>query len=207
MAASKQRRRQGSKSAAPGRIDELVEIAARLFVEKGYDATSMQGVADEMGILKGSVYHYVRTKEDLLWMIVEPRLTELVENAREILSDTDEPALERIRRAIEAHAKSFAESYPYMVVITRENGETISAKRRKRFTELRREYHDIWKAAIVEGIKAKELRSDLDVSVILQSIFGMVNWMFRWFDPKGPMSAEEIGHTFGEIVTTGIEAK
>jgi AcrR family transcriptional regulator len=194
----------GRSQSAPTRIDELIAVSARLFVTRGYDATSMQEIADEMGILKGSVYHYVRTKEDLLWMIVEPRLTELVEIATAIFADADRPVLARISAAIEANAERFEIDYPYMIVITRENGETISAERREQFTALRDRYHQLWKSAITEGIASGELRGDLDASVTVEAIFGMVNWMFRWYHPEGPLSAREIGGAFAAIVTAGI---
>jgi AcrR family transcriptional regulator len=198
--------RSRSRSAAPprARSDELVEIAAKLFLERGYDATTMQEIADEMGILKGSVYHYVRTKEDLLWMIVEPRFTELVNNARAIVEQHDRPVLERVRLALEAHAHSYDVHYPYMFVTTREDGSTISPKRQRRFEDLQHEYYQLWKDMIEEGVVNGELRSDLDTSTVVHAMFGMLNWMFRWFRQDGPMSAEDVGGTFASIAAAGL---
>jgi AcrR family transcriptional regulator len=183
-----------------------VQIAAKLFLERGYDSTSMQEIADEMGILKGSVYHYVRTKEDLLWMIVEPRFSELVDNAGAIFEQHDRPVLERVGLALEAHAHSYAAHYPYMFVTIREDGRTISPKRRKHFEGLQQDYYQLWKAALSEGVDSGELRSDLDTSTVVHGIFGMLNWMFRWFRPDGPMTAEDVGRTFASLVACGLTA-
>ncbi|NUT56796.1 MAG: TetR/AcrR family transcriptional regulator [Thermoleophilia bacterium] len=179
-------------------------MAAGLFRERGYDATSMQEIADRMGILKGSVYHYVKTKEDLLWMVVEPPLLELVTNAQEILTEDGRPLSERLRRAMIAHAESFEEHYPHMFVMTRENGETLSAKRRQDLDGLRRKYFQVWRKAIVEGQKTGEIRSDVDPSIAVHGIFGMINWMFRWFKTGGRASARDVADQFATIAIDGL---
>jgi AcrR family transcriptional regulator len=191
----------------PTRSVELVEVAARLFRDRGYDATSMQEIADEMGILKGSVYHYVKTKEDLLWMVVEPPLRELVDTARVILDEPDVPLVERLHRAMEAHAKSFEGHYPHMFVITRENGDTLSPARRKDFNALRAEYFRLFETAIAKGQETGELRSDIEPRLVVQAIFGMLNWMFRWFKPRSQTSATDVADAFGAILAGGIVAR
>jgi AcrR family transcriptional regulator len=189
---------------APERSRELVDVAARLFRDRGYDATSMQEIADEMGILKGSVYHYVRTKEDLLWMVVEPPLRELVDTARRILEDESIPVVDRLGQAMEAHARSFEVHYPHMFVITRENGETLSPKRREEFDAMRDEYFKIWRAAVLQGRRSGELRDDTDVRNTVQAIFGMLNWMSRWFTPGRRSSAGDVARDFATILARGI---
>jgi AcrR family transcriptional regulator len=189
---------------APKRREELVAVAARLFHDQGYDATSMQDVADQMGMLKGSVYHYVRTKEDLLWMVVEPQLIELVDTAKAVFADVAVPLPERLRLALEAHARSFERNYPHMFVITRENGETLSSTRHKSFDRLRSRYFKLWFDAVVDGQASGELRADLDPRIVVQAIFGMLNWMFRWFKPGGKSTAEEVARTFSALLSDGL---
>ena len=189
----------------PGRNAELVQAAAALFRDRGYDATSMQEIADRMGILKGSVYHYVRTKEDLLWMVVEPPLRELVDGAQRVLGEKSRPLTERLYDAMEAHAESFEAHFPHMFVMTRENGETLSDRRREDLDALRRKYFQLWRRAIVAGQKSGEIRDDIDPSVAVHGIFGMLNWMFRWFRPGGKMPAKAIAHQFGSILLDGLQ--
>jgi AcrR family transcriptional regulator len=190
--------------AAPQRNAELVNVAATLFRERGYDATSMQEIADEMGILKGSVYHYVKTKEDLLWMVVEPVLLELVSRAQEILGDADTPLADRLTAAMVAHAVSFEDHFPHMFVMTRENGETLSAKRRQDLDGMRRKYFQIWRKAIVEGQERGAVRTDVAPSIAVHGIFGMINWMFRWFKPGGRASARDVAEQFAVIAIEGL---
>jgi AcrR family transcriptional regulator len=189
---------------SPVRQEELVTVAARLFRERGYDATSMKEIADEMGILKGSVYHYVRTKEDLLWMVVEPPLRGLVEQARGLLSAPDRSVKQRLADATMAHAGSFEVHYPHMFVITRENGETLSPARRREFDAMRSEYMRLWVEAVQSGIDNGELRDDLNPRVAVHAIFGMLNWMFRWFVPDRSLDAQDIAVGFADIFTRGV---
>ena len=188
-----------------GRRDELARVAAELFRNRGYDATTMQEVADAMGILKGSVYHYVRTKEDLLWMVVEEPLHELVANAREIFSTKDLSASASLTLAIEAHAVAFERHYPHMFVITRENGETLSPARRTEFDSLRAEYFKLFRRAVTQGMKTDDLRPDIDPSLTVYAIFGMLNWMFRWFSPGRRADAADVAAAFSDILIAGIK--
>jgi AcrR family transcriptional regulator len=181
-----------------------VSVAAELFRERGYDATSMQEIADRMGILKGSLYHYVRTKEDLLWVVMEPPLRELVETAQQILRDTSVPLSDRLIAVMEMHAESFEANYPHMFVMTRENGDTLSDQRRKDLDGLRRKYFKLLRDTIVAGQKAGDLRDDIDPSIAVHGIFGMLNWMFRWFTPGGRMKARDVARQFASIVIAGL---
>jgi TetR/AcrR family transcriptional regulator, cholesterol catabolism regulator len=187
-----------------GRVEELRIVAARLFRDQGYDATSMQDIADEMGILKGSVYHYVRTKEDLLWMVVEAPLRDLVKDVEKILTDDSIPLGDRMTKAMEQHARSFEVDYPYMFVIVGETGDALAPARRRAFAELQARYTTIWEHALQAGVKDGTLRADLEVRIVCQAIFGMINWMFRWFKPGQSLSATEVASTFSTILLQGI---
>jgi TetR/AcrR family transcriptional regulator, cholesterol catabolism regulator len=188
----------------PERNEELIAVAARLFRDRGYDGTSIRDIASAMGIGKSSLYHYVATKEDLLWMIVEAPLTGLVETVAAVFADTTIPLAERIRLASEAHCESFERYHPHMFVITRENGETLSTPRRTDLVALRDRYYLLWKQAIVAGRRSGEIRSDLDVGVAVQAILGMINWMFRWFSPGGKVTARAVADQFADLLVAGV---
>lgn len=189
-----------------GRREDLVAAAARLFQERGYDATSMQDLANEMGILKGSLYSHVSTKEDLLWLIVKEPLSELLNEVRAIFADRSLTAPERIRAAIEVHCTSFERHHPHMFVITRENGETLSPDLRTQIDAMRDEYIAVWKKAITAGKRAGELRADLDTAITVEAILGMVNWMFRWFKPGGRLTARSVADEFARLIEPGLVA-
>jgi AcrR family transcriptional regulator len=192
------------KKAMPARSEELVRRSAEVFRERGYDATSIQEIADRMGILKGSLYHYVNTKEDLLWMVMEPPLRELVDGAEQILGDISLDLTDRLVAVMVAHGESFEVNFPYMFVMTRENGDTLSEARRKDLDGLRRKYFKLLRDAIAGGQKAGEIRDDLAPSTAVHGIFGMLNWMFRWFKPGGRKKAAEVAREFADIAIEGL---
>ena len=189
---------------APERADELVAIAATLFSEQGYEATPMQDIADRMGILKGSIYHYVTSKADLLWLVVEPPLRELVTSAEAILKDTERPLDDRLAAAIRAHAESFEAHYPHMAVMTREDGEALSDERRNDLDALRRRYFELWRETLVGGQRTGEVRRDTDPAIAVMGIFGMLNWMCRWFEPGGRMAAADVAEEFSKLLIAGL---
>jgi TetR/AcrR family transcriptional regulator, cholesterol catabolism regulator len=158
-----------------------------------------------MKIRKASLFHYVRTKEDLLWMVVEPPLRQLVANAQVILSpDSDAPAMKKLSDAMEAHARSFDELYPHMFVITQEHGKSLTASRRTEFDALRESYTQLWVDAVEAGMKSGELRGDIDARLTTYAILGMLNWMFRWYAPGRRFSSDEVAHQFASLVGKGL---
>lgn len=187
------------------RFQELLEVSAQLFRDRGYDATSMQDIADAFGVMKGSLYHYVTTKEDLLWMIVEGPFEELVDNAAAIFADRSVPILERMHRAITAHCERFERHYPHIIVTTRENGASLSPERRAALMSLRDRYYNLWKRAVTAGKRSGELRADVDVSVTVQAVLGMVNWMSRWYHPGGGLAPTTIADQFALILQVGLK--
>lgn len=191
---------------AGARGAELIEVAARLFRENGYDATSMQQIADEIGILKGSLYHYVRSKEDLLWLIVEPNLRATHGEVKDILQAGSEPLVERIRRAIEAHMSRF-EDGTHMYVIARETGSSLTPKRYAAYTKMREDYGRLWHEAIQLGIDRGEVRADLDVRIAVHGILGMINWTSRWLPAQRDGSGRTGAVQFSRLVAEGIVAR
>src|SRR2546427_3666641 len=83
---------------------ELLRVATRLFRQRGFHATSMQDLAEALGMNRGSLYHYIASKDDLLWAIVTEALERLDAHVRPIL-ESDEPPVERLRKAIEEHLR------------------------------------------------------------------------------------------------------
>src|SRR5438132_6755602 len=102
------------------RGEEVYRAALRLFREKGYHATSMQEIADAVGLYKGSLYHYIGGKEDLLVQVFRRTLGGLVEAVERIAADRESSAAERLRRAIRAHVAAASEHLDALTVYLHE---------------------------------------------------------------------------------------
>ena len=185
-------------------LDEIIAAAARVFRTKGYHAATVQDIADEVGILKGSLYHHLASKEDLLYLIVKEPIARMYQTMGEIVA-TDLPAPEKLRRAILAHVEAFDQHYPHLFVYLREREEM-----KRRFRELiklsPKQYERFWQQILREGIKSGEFRADLDVQVVSYGLLGMLNWLYQWYRPQGRLSVREVAEQFTAIALSGLAA-
>lgn len=180
--------------------EAIIEAAARLFRTKGYHAASVQDIADAVGILKGSLYHHFESKEELLYLIAKEPRARLYKTVAEIVAD-DAPAGDKLRRAILAHLEAFDEHYPHLFVYLREREEM-----KRRFRGAPKEYERYWQQILREGVKSGEFRADLDVEVVSYGLLGMVNWLYKWYDPQGRLSVREIAAQFSTMALAGLTA-
>jgi len=185
-------------------LDEIIAAAARVFRTKGYHAATVQDIADEVGILKGSLYHHLASKEDLLYLIVKEPIARMYQTMGEIVA-IDLPAPEKLRRAILAHVEAFDQHYPHLFVYLREREEM-----KRRFRELiklsPKQYERFWQQILREGIKSGEFRADLDVQVVSYGLLGMLNWLYQWYRPQGRLSVREVAEQFTAIALSGLAA-
>ncbi len=185
-------------------LDEIIAAAAKVFRTRGYHAATVQDIADEVGILKGSLYHHFESKEDLLYLIVKEPIARMYQTMGEIVA-TDLPAPEKLRRAILAHVEAFDRHYPHLFVYLREREEM-----KRRFRELiklsPKQYERFWQQILREGIKSGEFRADLDVQVVSYGLLGMLNWLYQWYRPQGRLSVREVAEQFTAIALSGLAA-
>jgi AcrR family transcriptional regulator len=185
-------------------LDEIIAAAAKVFRTKGYHAATVQDIADEVGILKGSLYHHFESKEDLLYLIVKEPIARMYQTIGEIVA-TDLPAPEKLRRAILAHVEAFDRHYPHLFVYLREREEM-----KRRFRELiklsPKQYERFWQQILREGIKSGEFRADLDVQVVSYGLLGMLNWLYQWYRPQGRLSIREVAEQFTAMALSGLAA-
>jgi AcrR family transcriptional regulator len=183
-------------------LEEIITAAAKVFRTKGYHAASVQDIADEVGILKGSLYHHFDSKEELLYLVAKEPIARLYAQAVEIVA-MEAPAVEKLRRAILAHLEAFHEHHPHLFVYLR---ETEDLKRRFRATTQLspKQYERFWQQILREGMKTGEFRPDLDVQVISYGLLGMLNWLYKWYDPGGRLSVREIAEQFSVLALSGL---
>lgn len=194
------------KTTNRGRLDEIIEAAASIFHEKGYDATSMQDVADAVGILKGSLYYYVDSKEDLLFAIIEDFLDEVVSNAEEVRASDGDPA-DRLAALLTGHillltCRSVGASVLYGELRSLER--LMTGPRRQRFLERRSRYEDYIQELITGGQALGVFSKAFDPKTISYGIFWMMNSILQWYRPEGGLSPEEIADQYVQLIMWGL---
>jgi len=175
---------------------ELLRTATRLFRMRGFHATSMQDLAEALGMNRGSLYHYIASKDDLLWSIVSGALDRLCDRVGPIL-DSDEAAALRLRRAIAEHL-AFAAEHGDELSLVQIELRSLSEDRRRQIVARRDAYEARWRAAIQDGIVAGSLRST-DVRLTGIAILSACNWFTQWYREDGPLTVEQIAAAFADL--------
>src|SRR5262250_2297217 len=183
-------------------LEEIIAAAAKVFQTKGYHAATVQDIADAVGILKGSLYHHVKSKEDLLYLIVKEPIARMYERMTEIAA-SDLPAAEKLRRAILAHLEAFDRHYPHLFVYLHER-EEMKRRFREQFKLSPKQYERCWQQILREGVKSGDFRPDLDVQVVSYGLLGMLKWLYKWYDPRGRLGVREVAEQLSTLALAGL---
>jgi AcrR family transcriptional regulator len=185
---------------------ELFRVAARLFKEKGYRATSMQDIASQLGIQKPSLYYYISSKEDLLKEIAWVTMKMLIDAIEKIAFSPLSPR-EKIEKIIESHVKLICENLDLFTVSLREinpiNAETFWSD----VVALRDRYENYVRSIIRVGKESGDFKRDMDEKLAGFALLGALNWTIRWYSPQGEKSPEEIANAWKKIFMDGFLAE
>ena len=159
---------------------ELTRAAARLFAEKGYHGTSVNDLAEALGVQKGSLYSHIDSKADLLWEVAREG-SDAFHAALDAVPE-DGAVLDRIEAALRAHLRVVAEQLDVATVFVRE-WRYLEGERRATFVAERRRYEERIRALFREGREHGELRTDLDDATATLLMLSAANWAYTWLRP------------------------
>jgi AcrR family transcriptional regulator len=189
----------------PTRRDELLELAATMFAERGLRATTVRDIADSAGILSGSLYHHFSSKEEMIDELLRGFLDWLFERYHQIV-ETEPNPLERLKGLFMASFEAIATRHA-QVVIYQDEAKRLSSQPRFAYVEERnREQRKMWVEVLNQGIAEGYFRPDIDVDLIYRFIRDTTWVSVRWYQPGGPLTAEEVGRQYLSIVLGGITA-
>jgi TetR/AcrR family transcriptional regulator, cholesterol catabolism regulator len=195
-----------SASTEPDRLADIYRAAARIICEKGYDATSMNDIADAVGITKSGLYHHVSGKRNLLFSIMNFGLDSLEEQvivpARAV---TD--AEQRLRAIITSHvhlitSRSTRQGNNPVTIVLDEVAGLTPAQRRK--TDQRKRAYVALIRETLEQLKAEGKLRELDVTAASFSLLGMILWLSRWYNPEGRLTPEQVSEEVAKIARGGL---
>ena len=182
---------------------ELHATATRLFRERGYHATSMQDLGEALGMNRGSIYHYITGKDELLWAILNRALDLLEARVHPVLEADASPA-DRLTGAIREHLQVAADHADELSLIQIEL-RALSRERQHEIIARRNAYENLWRATLEAGIADGSLR-DFDVRLAGIGILSACNWFTQWYRPSGPMDVDEIADAFSELFLGGLRS-
>jgi AcrR family transcriptional regulator len=173
-----------------------MRTAIRLFRNRGFHATSMQDLAEALGMNRGSLYHYIDSKDDLLWSIVSGALDRLDKRVRPVL-ESDQPGRDRLREAIAQHL-AFAAEHADELSLVQIELRSLSPEGRQAIVERRDAYERLWRAAIEAALAEGSIRPT-DVRLAGIAILSACNWFTQWYRPNGEMTLDEIAAQFADL--------
>lgn len=185
------------------RRDALVRIAAELFAEQGYRATTVRHIGDAAGVLSGSLYHHFDSKETILDELLSSYLEELLDTYRAIVLAAHRPA-RTLRELVIASFRSMSTHRAAITVLQNERGHLRALPRFSYLTKTENEVRHIWITALREGVVTGELRDDLDPAVVYRFLRDSVWGAVRWFRQDGALTTDELADQYLTLVFDGL---
>lgn len=196
------RRSGGERKPREERWAELIEVATQVFFEKGYDGASLQDIADRLGMLKGSLYYYIQSKEDLLFDVISSVHREGLAVIRARAEVEGDP-LQRLEDVIGGHVEHTCRNLVPTAVFLHELS-ALPPERRKEVLGSEHAYQGVFRGLIELAQKEGLVRAGVDPRLAALSVLGSTNWVYRWFRPGGEFTPEKIGAQMAEMAIRGI---
>jgi len=183
------------------RLADVLAHASHIFCEKGYEGASMRDLSRATGMSLAGLYHYFESKEELLYLIQKHTFTTIIETLREKLEGSNDPE-ERLRIFIHNHLEYSLDNKQAMKVLVHED-ETLKNGRGAEIAAIKREYYHICFDLLEDLRQSKGLEFSGRLAVL--SLFGMINWIHTWHNPRVDADAAALAQQMGDIFLRGVD--
>lgn len=190
-------------SSPPTRQGEITDVAARLFTERGFARTSMEDIADAMGIKKPTLYHYVQSKAQIVGWIHEECVQAVHPSLSRYIAEDLPPS--EILFLVARDILALLVDKPGYLRVYFENHRDLDQAEQTRIVAMRDEYFGMVKDTLKRGVALGQLRID-DLDITALAYFGMCNWAYQWYHSQGPITTEDVALRLWRIFIAGISA-
>jgi AcrR family transcriptional regulator len=178
---------------------KIVEIASKLMSERGYKGASLDQIADSVGIHKSTLFHYFRSKEQLLMAVLEISTEEVIKDLEAIIRNRHLNLEEKLRQSIINHLESQLRYY-YSVNVYHSEIRFLSGRNKQKFLK-RREHYGLCFQRLIEEIGKSDTKKyahfrKLNSKIVAFGILGMCNWTAKWFKASGPLKPKDVADIF-----------
>ena len=177
--------------------------AAKVFAERGYAEASVQDVADELGILKGSLYHYIKTKEDLLFWLLEEVHRDVQEILEDVAGRPDVEPLERLSLYVRDQVLYNLDNLE-RISIYYHDVDRLGPERLKKVLDQRHAHERFVNGLIRKAQEEGTADPSMDARVLTNCLFGTVIWTYRWYRPNGRVSRNRIAELCAGFALHGV---
>jgi TetR/AcrR family transcriptional regulator, cholesterol catabolism regulator len=186
------------------RKEQLIEAAAQLFKQKGYAATSVRDLAAELGIEAASLYHHIKSNEEILEHICFTLATKFQMAINEV-NDIYFNAEEKLRMAIKNHVEILTENSNHSAVFLQE-WRNLTEPKLSEFKSLRNNYENELRVIIREGVN-EDVFDNVDEKFAALTILSTVSWVNEWYNPTGNMNAGQVAAKLSDFILSGLRKK
>jgi AcrR family transcriptional regulator len=184
------------------KLEFILRTSSRIFAQKGYHPTTMRDISRATDISLAGLYHYCESKEELLFLIQDNCFGRVLERLEERLVDVDD-AFEKLRIFIENHLSFFAANMAEMKVLSHE-GESLAGEKYKHVANKKKEYTRRVRQILGDLQRTKNKQQSVDLTVATYALFGMLNWIYNWYDPKGQLKVNDLAQNVTRLFLGGF---
>jgi len=181
--------------------EHISRIALELFARKGFSVTTMRDISKEGKVNVALIYYYFKDKEEILYHIVQGSFRDLITILKEIQLREEDP-FDCLKEMIVRQVVFTSESIKETKVIVMEM-DNIHGQRKNDCKKLEREVYDIYMGQL-RKLKELDYLGDVDPTVVIFAIFGMMNWFYRWYLKGKPLTPENVAHQMVTVLESGI---
>ena len=192
----------GDLSRYDKKLEHILRTSARIFAEKSYHSTSMRDIARETDVSLSGLYHYCKSKEELLYLIQDHCFGRVSERLEERIKAVSDP-FEKLRILIDNHLSFFAANMAEMKVLSHE-AESLGGDMHKHVTTKKERYARLARKILREIQEQNGKGAGVDLTIATYALFGMMNWIYNWYDPTGKLSVHQLVDNITRLFLDGF---
>jgi len=184
------------------KLEHILRTSARIFAEKSYHSTSMRDISRETSVSLSGLYHYCKSKEELLFLIQDHCFGRVLERLEERIKGVADP-FEKLKIFIDNHLSFFAANMAEMKVLSHE-AESLEGDLHKHVSTKKDKYAKLARRILRELQEAQAVNTRVDLTVATYALFGMMNWIYNWYDPRGKLSVAQLVDNITRLFLRGF---
>jgi AcrR family transcriptional regulator len=184
------------------KLEFILRSAARIFAEKSYHSTSMRDISRATNVSLAGLYHYCKSKEELLFLIQDNCFGRVLERLEQRLQDVEDP-IAKLGIFIENHLSFFAANMAEMKVLSHE-AESLRGDLYTHVSTRKDNYTKLARKILSEVQQTGNSKEPIDLTVATYALFGMMNWIYNWYDPQGKLKVSDLADNVMKLFQNGF---
>lgn len=195
-------REAGQPSRHDQKLEFILRTAARIFAEKSYHSTSMRDISRATNVSLAGLYHYCRSKEELLFLIQDNCFGRVLERLEQQMETAKDPVA-RLSLFIENHLSFFAANMAEMKVLSHES-ESLRGDLHAHVSTRKDNYTKLARKILQDVQTSGDAKQSVDLTVATYALFGMMNWIYNWYDPQGKLKVHDLAQHLTQLFVVGF---